>query len=248
MEEINEKLHMDLILFDESRRKQWMQERKPFSALVELTACCNFNCIHCYLQENHKIQQMSTQDVKYIIDILYEKGILFLTFTGGEILTRRDFLEIYLYAKKRGFLVELFSNGFLFTDEIIRTLSQYPPLLVDISLYGADEETYRRFTGVNNAFERVIYNVQSLKNAGVRVSLKTPVIRMTYTQIDRMRELAEDIGVPFVYTFEICPTIERNVSPQKLAVTWKEVLYHEFSHYFDQIQRGQRQEGKVNDE
>ena len=130
MKDPNNELHLNLLDFNITKRREWINNRKPFSVLFELTSGCNMNCIHCYLQNMHSPEQLTYEQVLSIIDILYEKGILFLTFTGGEILTRSDFIDIYLYAKKKGFLVELFTNGYLFTDEIIDVLKKYPPLLI----------------------------------------------------------------------------------------------------------------------
>lgn len=240
MEEINKSLHMQLLDFDISKRQEWMEKRKPFSVLFELTARCNMNCIHCYLQNNHVSEQMSYERIIEIIDILYDKGILFLTLTGGEILTRADFLDIYMYAKKRGFLVELFTNGYLFTDEIIAVLKEYPPLLVDISLYGANEETYQKVTRVKGAFEKVICNCKKLKEAGIRVSLKSPIIRDTLGELTDMKKLATEMDIPFVYTFEICSTIDKSDKPKSLQVPLKEVLKYEFENYYEQIADGTR--------
>ncbi len=246
MEEINEKLHMELLNFDETKRKKWVQDRKPFSVLFELTPKCNMNCIHCYLHNKHMEEQLSTRQIMDIIDILHEKGILFLTLTGGEILTRSDFLDIYLYAKKRGFLVELFTNGLMFNDEIIAVLKEYPPLLVDISIYGACEETYYKITGVNGAFSRVVDNCRKLKDAGVRVALKSPIIKQTLPELDDMKKIAENIGIPFVYTFEICPTIDKDNTPQNYQVPLYVSLENEFNNYYEQINNGTRRDDEDN--
>ena len=163
MVENNEKMYLELLDFDTDKKEKWVKQRLPYSVLFELTARCNMNCVHCYLQNVHDTKELSYDKIIEIIDILYEKGIVFLTFTGGEILLRKDFVDIYLYAKKKGFLVELFTNGYLFDDKIIDALAEYPPLLVDISLYGASENTYRKVTGLQNAFARVIQNCKKLK-------------------------------------------------------------------------------------
>ena len=235
MEEINEKLHLQMLDFDKEKRTKWMKERKPFSVLFEVTPRCNMNCIHCYLKNNHTAYEMDYERIIELIDIIYEKGILFLTFTGGEIFTRKDFLSIYLYAKKKGFLVELFTNGYLVSDEIIEVLKEYPPLLVDISLYGANEDTYYKVTGIYGAFNRGLMNCKKLKEAGIRVALKTPVLNETLGQIDEMKSIATKMGIPFVYTFEICPTIDKDVSPKSHQVNMVDALRYEFENHFEQV-------------
>ena len=242
MEEINENLHLQLLDFDREKRTKWMRERKPFYVLFELTPRCNMNCIHCYLKNSHIYNELKYERIIELIDILYEKGILFLTFTGGEIFTRSDFLDIYLHAKKKGFLVELFTNGYLISDEIIDVLKEYPPLLVDISLYGANEDTYYKITGIKGAFERVLINCKKLKEAGIRVSLKTPVMNETLEQIDAMKDIAAQMDIPFVYTFEICSTIDKDNSPKSHQVRMRDVLKHEFENHFKQIADGKKRD------
>lgn len=245
MEEINEKLHMKLLNFDTEKRVTWVKERKPFSVLFELTARCNMNCIHCYLQNHHCTEQLTYDEIIEVIDILYDKGILFLTFTGGEILTRSDFLDIYIYAKKKGFLVELFTNGYLFNDKIINALKEYPPLLIDISIYGANEETYHKVTGIEGAFDKVIENCKKLKAANLRVSLKSPIIKENINELDDMKKIADKLNIPFVYTFEITPTIDKDNRPRELQLPIDEILRYEFLNYYEQIENGEREKGKI---
>lgn len=236
MVENNEKMYLELLDFDTDKKEKWVKQRLPYSVLFELTARCNMNCVHCYLQNVHDTKELSYDKIIEIIDILYEKGIVFLTFTGGEILLRKDFVDIYLYAKKKGFLVELFTNGYLFDDKIIDALAEYPPLLVDISLYGASENTYRKVTGLQNAFARVIQNCKKLKKAGIRVSLKSPIIDLTYPEIKDMQMLADKLQIPFVYTFEICNTIDRQDMPKMHQISLNKALEYEFANHYKQIQ------------
>ena len=49
---------------------------------------------------------------------MVDAGTLFLLFTGGEVLVRRDFPELYLYALAKGLLVTVFTNGTLVTERI----------------------------------------------------------------------------------------------------------------------------------
>ena len=236
MVENNEKMYLELLDFDTDKKEKWVKQRLPYSVLFELTARCNMNCVHCYLQNVHDTKELSYDKIIEIIDILYEKGIVFLTFTGGEILLRKDFVDIYLHAKKKGFLVELFTNGYLFDDKIIDALAEYPPLLVDISLYGASENTYRKVTGLQNAFARVIQNCKKLKKAGIRVSLKSPIIDLTYPEIKDMQMLADKLQIPFVYTFEICNTIDRQDMPKMHQISLNKALEYEFANHYKQIQ------------
>ena len=90
----------------------------PFDAQIELTYRCNLNCVHCYCVEEDKGKELGTKEVKIILDDLKKEGCLWLALSGGEPLMRKDFLEIYAYAQKKGFLITLFTNGQLFNKKI----------------------------------------------------------------------------------------------------------------------------------
>lgn len=146
----------------------------PIQASLELTLRCNVRCKHCYiLYPGATNNEMSTSEVKHILDKLERDGVLFLTLTGGEPLSRPDFKEIYLYAKQRGFVLSLYTNATLVTEEIADFLTQWPPSKVEVTIYGHSEETYERVTGVRGSFHRFRKGVKRLKRRGVKVALKT---------------------------------------------------------------------------
>lgn len=234
MEEINEKLYEKILDFSLSKKQKWESERKPYAVLFELTPKCNFRCVHCYLQNNHGQSILSTDQVKKIIDILYEKGILFLTLSGGEAILRPDFTEIYLYAKEKGFFVEVFTNGYLIDSKLIDLFREYPPLLVSISLYGACDDTYYKVTGIKDGFTRVSDNCMKLVEAGIRTSLKSPIISMTECDMNEMRKFAEDIGMKMVFTYEIHNAIDGSDVPTQYRCCLKSALKYEFNDFFKQ--------------
>lgn len=226
-----EQIEMQILDFATDKRAVWEREHKLYSVVFELTPRCNFNCVHCYLHDHHCEKELSHQEIIDIIDLLYEKEVLFLTLTGGDVFMRKDFLDIYLYAKKKGFLIEVFTNGALINDKVIDVFAHYPPLLVDISLYGSNEETYEKVTGVPGMFSRVMSNIQALLSAGVRVSLKTPALNIYYSELPAMRAIAEEFDVPFRTGFEIFPSIDNESFTQKYQVPLRDMLAYEFDDF-----------------
>jgi len=108
-----EKVQMQVLDFATDKRTEWEKDHKLYSVIFELTPRCNLNCVHCYLNQHHASKELSYEEIIEIIDILYEKEVLFLTFTGGDVFVRKDFLDIYMYAKKKGFIIEIYTNGVL---------------------------------------------------------------------------------------------------------------------------------------
>ncbi len=226
-----QKMEMQILDFATDKRHLWEQAHHLYSVIFEITPRCNFNCVHCYLHDHHCSEMLSYERIIEILDILYEKEVLFLTLTGGDIFTRNDFLEIYLYAKRKGFIVELYTNGALINDRIIEVFKQYPPLLVDISLYGSCEATYKKVTEVSGAFDKVMNNIQKLTDAGIRLALKAPVLNLYYNELPQMKALADKFDVPFRTGFEIFPSIDNDDSVTEYAVPLPDALRYEFKQF-----------------
>lgn len=224
---------MKILDFATDKRLQWENNHEIYSVIFELTPKCNFNCVHCYLCNHHSSPELTYKEIIEIIDILYNKGVLFLTFTGGEIFTRSDFLDIYVYAKMKGFIIELYTNGSLIDERIISVLKKYPPLLVDISLYGSSENTYKKVTGVNGAFKKTINAIDKLIENQIRVSLKAPMLKIYFDEMEQIKKIAADRGLAFRSGFEISPTIDNNNSTQHYQVSIPDGLKYEFNEYYE---------------
>lgn len=226
-----ENVQNNILDFATTKRSEWEEQHKLYSVIFELTPRCNLKCVHCYLKDHHLSKELSYERIIEIIDILYEKEVLFLTFTGGDIFIRRDFLDIYIYAKKKGFIIELYTNGVLIDEKCIEVFKQYPPLLIDISLYGTCEETYAKVTGVNGAYNKVFTNIRKLLDAGIRVSMKAPVLNLYYQELPQFKKIAEDFGIPFRTGFEIFPSIDNDASVQQYSVSMEDSLKYEFEEF-----------------
>jgi len=96
------------------------KEHFPLSGQIALTYRCNLDCIYCFckgLETEHR--ELTTAEWKAILDEISQEGCLDLCITGGDPLIRRDFLEIYSYAKARGFIITIFTNGQALTPKIV---------------------------------------------------------------------------------------------------------------------------------
>ena len=73
-------------------------------------------------------QELSLEEHVTLLDELVEMGCLWILYTGGEVFARKDFLDIYAEAKKRGFLITIFTNGTMITPKIADYLAEYQPV------------------------------------------------------------------------------------------------------------------------
>ncbi len=196
--------------------------RAPLFAVVELTERCNLRCEHCYIHDpardsEIKSRELTTEQWYRIFDELAEAGCLWMTWTGGEILFRSDFGALYRYAKAKGFLITLFTNGTLMTPELADLFGEWYPQCVEITLYGMTAETYEKVTGVRGAFGRAIKAIEGLVLAGIPLRLKTVVMRLNKHELPAMYYYAASLGIDFRHDGVLRPTFHgKDISELRL--------------------------------
>lgn len=79
-----EKVQMQVLDFATDKRTQWERKHQLYSVIFELTPKCNFNCVHCYLHDHHRSEELPYDEIIRIIDILYDKEVLFITFEPNQ--------------------------------------------------------------------------------------------------------------------------------------------------------------------
>ena len=135
----------------------------PLTGQWELTCRCNLRCVMCYTDPFNTpeqiSQELSYEEIVRILDEIHAEGCLELTFTGGEPFARRDFLEIYTYAKNKGFLLSIFTNGTLITPKIADHLKAYPPSMIEISFHGMTRESFDQITLGNGSYKRCLEGI-----------------------------------------------------------------------------------------
>src|SRR5580658_6475009 len=106
----------------------------PISVQLDVTYRCNERCVHCYLDHNDH-GEMTTAEIKDLLDQLADAGVFFLTISGGEILVRNDFFEILEYAREKSFCVKLKTNAILIGKTEADRIRSLDVESVQISIY-----------------------------------------------------------------------------------------------------------------
>jgi len=192
--------------------------RYPLGGTLELTERCNLACVHCYINQPAgdraaRARELATEEVAGLLDQISDAGCLFLLLTGGEVLLRPDFPEIYRHARQRGMLVNLFTNGTLLTPSIADLLAQSRPQSIEISLYGATPETYEAVTKVPGSYARCRQGIELLMERRLPLTLKSVLLTINHRELSRMSALAEQLGVPFRYDGTLWPRLDGGQQP-----------------------------------
>jgi radical SAM protein with 4Fe4S-binding SPASM domain len=172
--------------------------RQPLSCLFELTPTCNLRCRFCYVAlDPYRGPYLGTDQVCRVLDVVEGAGVLWLTLTGGEIFSRRDFPAIYEYALAKGLLVTLYTNATMVTESIARLLADRPPFSVEVSIYGADAEHYEATTQIPGSFARFERGVDRLRAAGVPLLMKCPISTLSADHVSALVQWCRVRELPF---------------------------------------------------
>ncbi len=204
----------------------------PWGVQFDLTMRCNELCVHCYRVEEGR-PELATEEIYDLLEQLAAAGTLYLTFSGGEVLLRRDFFAIVERARRLRFDVRVKTNALLVTEEIARRMVDLGVSQVDISLYSLDPERHDGVTLVSGSLRRTLEGATLLRNAGMRVRLNCPLMQQTVEGYQELLEWGEANG--FKVSFDPTITAKSNGDPAPLRLRisrdqLRETLRHPFFH------------------
>ncbi|MBI5303652.1 MAG: radical SAM protein [Chloroflexi bacterium] len=194
----------------------------------ELTYRCNETCAHCYLEASPPLGaipgELTTVQAKQVVDQIAGIGALQMTFSGGEILVRRDFFEIAEYARRKRLAIRLMTNGILINPRLADCIAALHPTGVELSLYGADAATHDAITQRPRSFELTLRAFRLLRERGVHTVMKTPLMRENVRQLPALRALAANVGATFYYDPTITAKDNGDTSPVKHRLTYDDLV------------------------
>ena len=170
----------------------------PLSVRCELTSRCNMNCPFCYIHNHAFDNDITFEQLKPVIDKLVDKGLLFMTLTGGECFLNKDFIKIYKYLKEKGVLLKVFTNGLMINDEIIDVLTEYKPRRVEVTIYNSIKD-------VPVVFE----NILKLKSKSIPVLVKMTVTKTNVKIFDEVEKWCIQNNLNFKFVTQIFDSYDK---------------------------------------
>lgn len=141
-----------------------------------------------------------------------EKGMLYLLLTGGEPFLRPDFREILSGLHRMGLVITINSNGTLINRDVVEWLKETPPTRINITLYGASNETYERLCGNPKGFTQVTEAVRLLKEAGITVKINCSLTPYNADDLEGIFEFCREEQLIIQATSYMFPPLRRDAS------------------------------------
>jgi radical SAM protein with 4Fe4S-binding SPASM domain len=202
----------------------------PWGVQFDLTMRCNEICVHCYRVEEER-PELTAEEVYDVLGQLAAAGTLYLTFSGGEVLLRRDFFAIVERARRLRFDVRVKTNALLVTEEVARRMVALGIGQVDISVYSLDPERHDGVTLVPGSLRRTLEGATLLQEAGMRVRLNCPLMQQTAEGYQQLLEWGETHGFKVSFDPIITPKSNGDRTPIQSRISRDqlcEVLHHPF--------------------
>ncbi|MBV8053311.1 MAG: radical SAM protein [Acidobacteriaceae bacterium] len=202
----------------------------PLSVHLDVTYRCNERCVHCYLDhEDHG--EMTTAEIKSLLKQLADAGVLFLTLSGGEVLMRRDFLEIVTHARRLLFNVKIKTNGVMIREEEAKRLRELGVEQIQISVYSHQAEVHDAITKLPGSHKRTIEAIRFLKTQGLKVVIANVLMVGNVQDYTGVMALARELDVPYTIDPTITPKMDGDTSLLDLRIDGSDLqeVFHDHS-------------------
>jgi radical SAM protein with 4Fe4S-binding SPASM domain len=189
----------------------------PLSVQLDLTYRCNERCVHCYLDHDDH-GEMTTAEIKGLLDQMADAGVFFLTISGGEIMMRKDFFEILEHAHARTFSIKLKTNGVLIRKKEAERIRALGVESVQISVYSHRAEVHDAITKMPGSFRQTIEAVRLLRAVGLHVTMANVLMVQNAKDYPGVRALANELGAQCTLDPTITPMMDGERSILELNV------------------------------
>jgi radical SAM protein with 4Fe4S-binding SPASM domain len=194
----------------------------PLGIHLDVTYRCNERCVHCYLDHDDH-GELSTAEIKNILDQLAEAGTFFLTLSGGEVLMRRDFFEILEYARRLLFNVRIKTNGVMIGAAEAKRIRELGVEQIQISVYSHRPEVHDAITKLPGSLKKSIRAIRFLTSQGLKVAIANVMMTANMGDHAGVQALARELGVVYTLDPTITPKIDGDMSILNLRIPGSEL-------------------------
>jgi radical SAM protein with 4Fe4S-binding SPASM domain len=198
---------------------------KPFTFVQWLaTYNCNLRCPYCEASAGKVAQnELTTDEVKYLIDDLNAMGVKRFLISGGEPLLRPDLIDIMEYANRRNLEIGLVTNGF-FVEDRWDDLRRFKYFLYFTSIDGTPDYS-NRIRGSKEAFGRAMRGLELFGQLGIPIRMVNTVVHPG--NIDQLGGLFEILINSSANYWRLSPIakVGRAANESEYSLTGKQLRY-----------------------
>jgi MoaA/NifB/PqqE/SkfB family radical SAM enzyme len=168
---------------------------KPLNAQIELTCKCNAKCVFCSMWTKEFLREldpdMTTKEVRHVIDGLAKLGVFVITFTGGEPTLRKDLPELIDYAASKGIMPAMVTNGY-FLEDMIKSGKLNNVEWIMVSIDWPDAEHHDKYRGIK-VFDRAMAGIRAAVLERKQVLISTVITNENIHHMETMVKIARKL-------------------------------------------------------
>lgn len=170
--------------------------RAPYKADLAITYGCNNSCSHCYNATSHLgMASMAVADWKGVLELLKQKGVPHIIFTGGEATLHPDLPELVRFANGLGQVVGLNSNGRRFSQKAFAAELKSAGLNhLQITVASSRARIHDEINGVA-AFSQTIAGIQNAFEAGIHTITNTTLMQRNRDHVEEILQFLHHLGI-----------------------------------------------------
>lgn len=231
----------DKVYYRRMDRKKEQMYVCDVDGVLELLPLCNLNCDMCYVrmsrEEMEEVGRLRTMEewTKTAEDMM-RAGTLFVLLTGGEPLLYPHFRELYQKLRELGMIITINTNGTLIDEAWADFFAENKPRRINITLYGASNETYERLCHYPGGFDKAVNGIRLLRERNIDVKVNGSLAKANVDDRMKIIEIGESLDAPVRIDTYMYPSVrERNhaynnqarLDPEMAAKARVEVLQRE---------------------
>ncbi|MBN2444498.1 MAG: radical SAM protein [Spirochaetales bacterium] len=193
----------------------------PTNSVWELTYACNMRCKHCGSGCGEKYpNELTTEEALALCDDLVEIGMKLITLSGGEPFMREDWPQIARRLALGGVTVNVISNGWFISKDLIRTAQEAGIVNIGISLDGLKET--HDFIRRKGAFDHVMTALDNAAALKMPIAINTSINTKNLYELQKIKEILVEKKV-IKWQFQIASPMGNLLENPELIITPDEV-------------------------
>ncbi len=205
-----------------------------YEVTIEVLQTCPNKCIYCSSwSSKDKMEAMSFDTIRGIVDDAYELGAKLINLSGGEPFLRADIIDIIDYIKSKGMAIRLYTSGIHYghryksiSSDLLEAIKGKVDTLI-FNYETSSPELYAQIMGTvpENLF-LLEKTIRSAIDLGITVETHLVPMKCNFRQIPQTLERVYALGVSKVSLLRFVPQGRsvQNIDATALADDEKEAL------------------------
>lgn len=183
----------------------------PQMLVLFITNRCFHNCVHCFRNSSPNSDEMSIENIKYILDKVRGK-VPHIVLSGGEPLIHKDIKELLnnIYGFSSASMV---TSLYGFKTDLINSLDNFSE--IQISIYGWDERSHDNFTNSKGSFVEIWEKIELLINRGKNIIITS--MNNNLSKLEDITRLCISYGVKRLQFGDIVPIGRAKLNRKKIS-------------------------------